>query len=78
MILSNRDNIKAVLNFPIENPIEKTINKVIYDNDFLGFGTIDQAKNAILTHSDWENRWELNNQEDIDFVQNWRNTKIKK
>ncbi len=60
------------LSFREGNFMDRDINKVIFDNDFLGFGTIEEAKNAILNHFDWKNRWEINNLQDLEIIENWK------
>ncbi len=44
------------------NGIDEILEKV----DFLGFNDVYKAKNAILSHPDWETRWDVSDLSEID------------
>jgi hypothetical protein len=54
------------------------IRKILADNDDLGFDLPGAAMNAILTHKDWAERWEIEDPVDIDKVRAWRDEVIRK
>jgi hypothetical protein len=54
------------------------IRKILADSDDLGFDLPGAAMNAILTHKDWAERWDIQDPSDIDKIRAWRDEVIKK
>lgn len=54
------------------------VRDVLEKNDLLGFDFIGAAENAILTHKDWSERWDVSDVADINVINTWRKAVIDK
>lgn len=58
--------------------IVRQANKTIEKNDFLGFDTRFEARDAIVRHNDWEERWNIEDRKDIEIINKFRDAKLQK
>lgn len=54
------------------------IRDILERNDNLGFDLAGEAMNAILTHKDWNERWEVENVDDLNKITAWKKDVVQK
>ncbi len=52
--------------------ITKEIREIMHRNDQLGFSSVKEACEAILNHDDWEQRWILEDVDDVTALNLWK------
>lgn len=61
----------------IKFKLTSNVRSILALNDALGFSHAAQAADAILRHDDWQERWQVPDEEHVKALNKWREQTLK-